>query len=184
MPSIDSSGTAMRTCRRSGDSVHICSGGPNTEISSLMFSPPAPRSAVLVGIGLAGRRGAGFRRAGFRLGALPGFLLGGGLFGVLDRLEAVALATFEFVVRLACHGLGLLVVRVPSSRDDDDDVAGYHDYALMVPSKARAANLPTAMTPRRDRRLRSALSGDPGSCILDRRGADDMADRHGWALTL
>src|SRR5512132_4448579 len=91
IPSIDSSGTSMRTCLRSGDSVHICSGGPKTDISSLML---APRSGVLVGIGLAGGR-----RAGFGPGALLGFLLRGGLFGVLDGLQAVALATFEFVVR-------------------------------------------------------------------------------------
>src|SRR4051812_47201632 len=127
----------MRTCLRSGDSVLICSGGAKTDISSLMFSPwPAEavlrgwrraaararrrgsariedrlpierQSGVLVGIDLT-RRG---RTGRLRLGAFLGFLLGGGLFGVLDRLEALALATFEFVVRLACHRLGLLVVR-------------------------------------------------------------------------
>ncbi|CAN5233217.1 hypothetical protein BH10PSE6_BH10PSE6_09790 [soil metagenome] len=63
------------------------------------------RSGFFVRYALGRRRAAG----SFRSGALLGFLLRCGFFGVLDRLQAVALATFEFVVRLACHGAGLFV---------------------------------------------------------------------------
>src|SRR6476646_7105685 len=60
-------------------------------------------SAIFAGVGLPRCRDR------FRLGALLRLFLGRGLFGVPDGLETFALATFELVVRFACHGPGLSV---------------------------------------------------------------------------
>jgi hypothetical protein len=129
---------------RMGDSRHAHSGAPPIAVRRGLRFSGRPESRLFAGIGLRRCRCAG----GFRPRALLGFLLRGGLFGVLDGLEAVALTTFELVIRFTGHGS-------PSS------VRACHSSGMIVGTREEAPperRLPATQYPIFARRYLSASS--------------------------